>query len=244
MGFCPSCGQPLSQAGQKFCEHCGQSIGEATPREPPLNAAPQPIAQPSTPRVEGISKPKKSRKRLWIGVALVIFVLILAAAASVQRAPDEDATGGDAGTGETALIDKPADQLVISLADMDTGWLLNSEGNVTLEAAGFRDGYVRLIVNVESEFTLRTIDTTAATFLSIDDADAYFDERVKEERGRVSTAVRPFGDEAIYWEETGDFIVMLVRKSNVVWLIEMYREGTFLWDPGIDWVADKLLSKV
>ncbi len=113
-----------------------------------------------------------------------------------------------------------------------------------MEASGFRDGYERVIASQESEFTLRAIYTTAWTFESIANASEYYNQFVQGVKADYSTEERAIGDEAVYWEIIGDFVQMIIRKSNVVWEIDLYREGTFRWDPNIDWVAGRLVAKV
>ena len=132
---------------------------------------------------------------------------------------------------------------MITLSDMEAGWTLLSANNQTIEAVGFRDGYKRVIVKVESAFTTRVIYTTAWAFESIEDADACFDGLAQDIMANHSTESRTFGDEALYWEVTGDYVHMFIRKSYVVWKVSLSREGAFLWDPNIDWVAGTLVLK-
>lgn len=180
-------------------------------------------------------------KILLAVVGLIVVIGIIAAALSPPTA--QTPSGEEDGAEEPALIEKPASELVIALSDMEAGWVLSSEGEDALEAKGFQDGYRRVLGKVESEFTTRAIYTTAWTFATIEDADAHFESRKQEVSATHSTEARSIGDEAFYWEQTGDFIHMLIRKSNVVWEVSLFRDGTFTWDPTIDWVAETVLAK-
>ncbi len=198
-----------------------------------------------------VTPPPNKRRRWALGLGIFLaFIILVAVAASFNPNP-APGTGGEDGTEQPTLIDKPASELVITLSDMEAGWFLDGEISVTIVAKGFRDGYWRWIDN-EDTFTsggrppgsmFQDIETTAWTFESIGDADTYFDGLAQDVIVDYSTESRTFGDEALYWEQTGDFIRMLIRKSNVVWKVTLARQGTFLWDPSIDWVAGTLVLK-
>jgi hypothetical protein len=73
--FCDTCGNPLIP-GVRFCESCGKPVAGslASPQEPaPVPAPPTPVIPAAVPRP--VSPP---RKRSNLGIALLVFVLILA----------------------------------------------------------------------------------------------------------------------------------------------------------------------
>jgi hypothetical protein len=181
--------------------------------------------------------------KVALAILAVFVTLGIIGAALPLTPPQAPGPGGEDGTEQPALIDRPASELVIALSDMEAGWTLLSADNQTIEAVGFRDGYKRDIVKVESAYTHRVIYTTAWAFEGIEDADAYFDGLAQKVMANRSTESRTFGDEALYWEVTGDYIHMLIRKSNAVWKVSFFRQGAFLWDPSIDWVAGTLVLK-
>lgn len=140
----------------------------------------------------------------------------------------------------SALTDKPAIELVIAFSDMEAGWTLYSQRELTIASAGFRTGYERSIRNLTM-----ALSTTAWTFDSVENASRFYDESVQEVQGTHSTESRAFGDVAIYWEDGVYYKMMLIRKSNVVWGVVLFRFGAaFPWTEGfIDRVAGTLTTK-
>lgn len=178
-------------------------------------------------------------RKLKVLLAIIgVFVLILIVAAALSPPASELPAADEE---EPIFIDKPASEMVIALGDMPAGWLLVGENGETTDADGYRDGYRREIVKLNGDVITQDVRTTAWTFNSTEDAEAFFQAQLPTD---VSTETRAFGDEAVYWELTADNTYLNIRLANVVWEIELHRDaGVFTWDTSMDWVAEKVVSK-
>ena len=95
MAYCGNCGSPLSE-GQHFCPACGHPLGGSPPPAgpagpppaPPSQYAPPPYAAPPTYQQPGwtsypqgsqfVPPPRKSHKGVWISLASVLVVVVVA----------------------------------------------------------------------------------------------------------------------------------------------------------------------
>ena len=194
----------------------------------------------------------RSRRRFGIAIATVILAAVVFVALWLSGlVPLGLSPPGDQPS-ETldGLTVQSGEELVLSLVDMEggsgggggVGWELLEENEVSLQADGFRDGFLRKICSRDPPPRGSLCwEVTALVFGSSAAADAYFGSAEAEAYyAQYTTEERQHGDDAIYWGKG-----IIVRWRNVVWVVLAFCELVCPFGSAeIDWIADELISKV
>lgn len=142
----------------------------------------------------------------WATVAIVL-VSVIAGGALADTSP---ATNPD------EPIEADADELVISIEQLDSGWIVTGKDNGTTTAnASF--GHTGDNAFLESQ---------ARVYETIAEADNVLDKRKNQTQERYSTEKVEIGQEG-YLYEHGDMVVLVFRDSNVIGVIRFHEEHGF-----------------
>ncbi len=183
----------------------------------------------------------RSRRRFGIAIATVILVAVVFGVLwffgfvplglfSPGDQPSDGLNGHTVQSGE---------ELVLSLEDVGAGWHVVYEFPLR-DTPGDRIDFIRELCTDSLCYV-----TVASVFESLVEAKSYYDREIALP-SLLSGRETAHGDDSTYWWLWGSSH-MLVRYRNVVWGIRTSCEGASPFGcrgPGIDWVANTLLSKV